>query len=784
MRSDWCIYGLIGYVEYGYYDSFNVPLESVSSSVSVHGYVAHVKSTLRYRNPRNQPLQVYFRTPKDESSALYHVEAKIQDRNIVAKCLEVKKAAKIYEDALRAGKTALLVREEPKVTDIFNLALGNLPPESSCEVTLSLVCELRVATDGGVEFRLPTVLNPRYQPASCAGPVAPVGLDLSAVAVAQTPYTMDVRATVSGALDIACILSHHRHSDAISVTIHDDYKKASIKQDGGYTSDHEWGFVVHYNNPYQPQAIIETGDVTATGLMMDQVLMINMFPQLPEASYSRFNEIIFVVDRSGSMHGHNMQSARAVLLLFLKSLPPGCRFNIVSFGSTHSFLFKEGSRTYSEATLAMACELHASMKANMGGTEVLAPLKAIYSQPVDPSFSRHVLLLTDGDVWNTDEVTELAARHASSTRVFTVGIGEGASTALVKGLARAGRGRAELVTATDRMQTKVMGLVASMLQASVRGVTVSCEFDAPSRLSLVPSEPPVIFGGQHLVTYARMPPGAQLKSITLKGTVDGDEWQCSVTERQMVTVHDERLTLHRLAARASILDLCLKNKADARKTVVELSCASGVLSRHTAFVAVDQQVGETDEQRAAHPKEAQPCGGMHGEGYMKARLVACVPVRFPMVGGGPPRSSSPSRFESQRAIEMEMCEKVLVDDATNEVDKFCPSGTPKENIYCQIIAQQKFDGSWLADDIASILQTAAGDLLQGDAQPANLMTALVVVLLQEYFSDRAAEWGLLVIKAKNFLKQSPAVDINELLKAAKHRLDALRSKYPHHVAFV
>ena len=43
-------------------------------------------------------------------------------------------------------------------------------------------------------------------------------------------------------------------------------------------------------------------------------------------------------------------------------------------------------------------------------------------------------------------------------RVFTFGIGSGASTELVNGLARAGNGSSEFIKEGDRMQSKVRGI--------------------------------------------------------------------------------------------------------------------------------------------------------------------------------------------------------------------------------------------------------------------------------------------------------------------------------------
>jgi len=52
-------------------------------------------------------------------------------------------------------------------------------------------------------------------------------------------------------------------------------------------------------------------------------------------------EFIFLLDRSGSMSGTRIENAKMALILFLKSLPPGSYFNVVSFGENFDKLFDE-----------------------------------------------------------------------------------------------------------------------------------------------------------------------------------------------------------------------------------------------------------------------------------------------------------------------------------------------------------------------------------------------------------------------------------------------------------
>ncbi len=74
--------------------------------------------------------------------------------------------------------------------------------------------------------------------------------------------------------------------------------------------------------------------------------------------------------------------ARQAMILFLKSLPVGCHFNIIRFGSDHQSLFQNITNIYDEANVKVCQDFINQMKADLGGTELVSEsfILMIYEQ--------------------------------------------------------------------------------------------------------------------------------------------------------------------------------------------------------------------------------------------------------------------------------------------------------------------------------------------------------------------------------------------------------------------
>ncbi|XP_054598870.2 von Willebrand factor A domain-containing protein 5A isoform X3 [Nothobranchius furzeri] len=773
-------------------DRTPVPLKSIEVDLEVRDHVATVVSTLNYKNQEDKPLEAVFVIPLPGDAAVCHFSAQIGQTHIVAELKEKQQAREEYDDALSSGQQAFLLEESEQSPDIFSLSVGSLPPGESASIRLEYVTELAVQADDGLRFCLPAVLNPRYQPRGSEGP----RVQVSSVPASLVPYSLSFSVQVSSPRPI-CKVESSCSLEPLQY-LNSDQTQATLKLAAGHTFDRDVEVLIYYKDTHQPTAVVEAGQASAQpgSLMGDPVVMVSLYPEFPQSvmsSLASSGEFVFLMDRSGSMgrsinysnpHETRITSARDTLLLLLKSLPMGCYFNIYSFWSKFIQMFPESVK-YNRKTMEEAMKKVQEMGANLGGTEILQPLQHIYSQPCIPKQPRQLFVFTDGEVGNTKEVIDLVKKNAGSHRCFSFGIGEGANSALINGIAKAGGGHAQFITGTDRMQPKVTQSLKFAQQPVVEEVSVA--WDLPKGVSATVLSPPIttMFQGQRSLIYAQLTGeslGASEGCVTVKYSLAGHPFQNQIYF-SLKPADDTGLTLHRLAAHSAIR--CLESEQGPHreqqdrevKKVVELSVQSGVSSSFTAFIAVNKDNGKPVQgplvcRNVPTPVSKRPNG-------TATRMAQVLALQQGFSRQGKPDNGFLSKMK-QRFFTLMKPHKppqkpnaAVVKPPPKEKRAAAPP-QPDRDPLLLLISLQKASGFWLLDShLADVLGKTSEEMEMSKPTGVNrkvYATFLALIWLHGFKMDAKEEWELLAGKAARWIQAENAQCVTECVDAGNKLL--------------
>ncbi|XP_051813571.1 von Willebrand factor A domain-containing protein 5A-like isoform X19 [Acanthochromis polyacanthus] len=769
-----------------------VPLKSIEVELEVRDHVATVVSTLNYQNKEDKAVEAVFVFPLPGDAAVCHFSAVIGQKEIVAEVKEKQEAREEYDDALSSGQQAFLLEESEQSPDIFSMKVGGLAPGESASIRLEYVTELAVQADDGLRFCLPAVLNPRYQPQGSEG----ASVQVFSVPASLVPYTLCFCGRLFSPRPI-CKVESSCSLDPLQY-LNTDQTQATVKLAAGHKFDKDVEVVIYYKDAHQPTAVVEAGQTSAeTGTLMgDPVVMVSLYPEFPQSVMSSVDscgEFVFLMDRSGSMgaplnnkerHQTRISSARDTLLLLLKSLPMGCYFNIYSFGSSFQHIFPQ-SVEYSQKTMEEALKKVEEMKANLGGTEILEPLKHIYSHRCIPNHPRQLFVFTDGEVGNTKQVLDLVKKNSGSHRCFSFGIGEGASSALINGLAKEGGGHAQFITGTDRMQPKVMQSLRFALQPAVEDISVT--WDLPKGVSVTVLSPPItsIFQGQRSLIYGQLTgqsSEATEGSVTVKYSLAGRPSQNQL-HFSLKPAEDTGLTVHRLAARTLIRSLEMEdrdemgeNDGGMKEKVVQLSVQSGVSSSFTAFIAVNKTDGKVIQGPLVHRNV--PTAMLYGRAMSRMAMACAAPASFGMKRMLKGKGRSPKTRSHCLLTDGPISQKAVPQVAVHE--GACSSDLIKGEVatapkrvnrdpFMQLVSLQKASGCWTLDpDLAAALGKSREEVEKSKPATVNSevwATILALIWLHGFKMDAKEEWELLAMKAASWLRAQNAPCVPECVDA-------------------
>jgi len=640
-----------------------VPLLAVDVRAEVLAGHARVLARQRYRNDETKPVEAVYTFPLPTRGSVTGFSMTVNGRQLMGEVHEREDAFRRYDDAISAGHgSALLEQERPNV---FTANVGNLLPGEETVIEIEYVEPLH-GDEGAVRWTLPTLVAPRYMPGNPAGDRTAHGTadpttrvpdaDRVSPPIGTTPYGL----TLELVFDLGCEVevespSHEVRVERIAGSASTSSRTRVSFAQSSVALDRDvvvTAFPEKSAFATAPIASVVAHRAPGGGA---GAFAVSLVPDLAGAAKRRDarQDVVFVLDRSGSMGGASMAEAKTALRLCLRQLREGDRFAVIAFDDAIETL-APAMTTLAPSTLRAADRWIDAIDAR-GGTEMLEPL--VRAMELAPSGI--IVLLTDGQVGNEDEIQTQLLDKRVAARVYSFGIGTNVSDALLIGLAEKTGGAVEMIHPGERVDDKVVAQFARAtaprvtdLKLSFRGVDVG-ELAPADPEALIDGEPFTIFG-----TYE----AAGIGAVEIRGNYEGERFHLEVPLDLPET--EQRPAITKLWAQARIRDLeravLSGRRAESMKDrIVKLAKEHGVSSRYTSFVVVEKRTGDRRVNEQAETRVVPvnaPAGwsafkGAAGQGsaggVRMSRIVAPPPsLSRPMAGAAMRPMAAPAMARS------------------------------------------------------------------------------------------------------------------------------------------
>ena len=265
--------------------------------------------------------------------------------------------------------------------------------------------------------------------------------------------------------------------------------------------------------------------------------------------------------------------------------------------------------------------------------------------------------MTSLKTYNIDATLALVSKNVQSApdkarlRVFTLGIGSSASSAMCEGIARTGNGICLMATATEDVLGKCAKLVNAAKSFLVRNIT--CHWGGQpgvigTEIQQVPRKIEVLYPGLRFIAFALIhgtytPP----QEILVRGQRDGsgEEVELRIPVAEAITDATQPPLVHTLAAKRLITELeddrdPVFGETLKEPRIIELGTKYQLASRYTSFIAVDNDTEILPPPKYSHLYD--PLAEDDLQPFLPA-MMASSPARAMMM---PITSRSPGKLHS------------------------------------------------------------------------------------------------------------------------------------------
>src|SRR5215217_1338781 len=312
----------------------NLPLLGIDVDAALTGLVARVALTQTFGNRFDRPLEATYIFPLPDRAAVTEFRMEVGERVVEGVLKERGQARAEYDTAVREGRRASIAEEERP--GVFTMRVGNLLPGERVTVRLVMTGPLPW-DDGDATFRFPLVVAPRYIPgAPLDGEPVGAGTEPDTEAVPDAsrisppvllpgfpnPVDLSIKVRIDPAgLDMGPV-----RSSLHAVVEEDQDGVRVVRVEPGERANRDFVLRIRTDDGAVATALAAAED--AEGGQGTFALTL-LPPAGADAVHPR--DVVFVLDRSGSMAGWKMVAARRAVARMVDSLTPRDRFLVLAF---------------------------------------------------------------------------------------------------------------------------------------------------------------------------------------------------------------------------------------------------------------------------------------------------------------------------------------------------------------------------------------------------------------------------------------------------------------------
>jgi Ca-activated chloride channel family protein len=577
----------------GLYES--VPLVHTDVELDLRGSVVAATVTQQFANATAEPVEAVYVFPLPHDGAVYDMEIQIGNRVIRSVVREREEAKRVYTEAKSEGKHAALLEEQRP--NIFTTSVANIMPGDSVHVRLRYV-EPSHWEEGRMRLEFPMVVGPRYIPGTQAVGHSGTGWASDTDAVPDssqiTPIVRNPDSRPGHDISLAVDLDSGFGNATIKSLSHEiivhrlaDSRQHVVLAAGATIPNKDFILELQRPDSTRPEASLFLSPASDSG---ETHFLLAAFPPTVESHEHVPVEMLYMIDVSGSMEGKSITQAREALVQALDRLTPSDRFGVLAFSS--------GYHEFAAAPLPATAENLAAARSYVrhlqagGGTEMLPALLHLMRKPESSGYLRHIVLLTDGDLGNEEQIFAALRTDLGDARLYTIAIGSAPNLFLATKMAQYGRGTFTHIADISEVQEQMKGFFESIESPVLTDVKLT--FEGVQVEDMYPKRAPDLFMRQPLLIYGRITNGREGK-LHVTAQAGGQPYETTIAfDTSKATFHPGITTLW---ARQNVEDLMDQwrqadenGQATIRASVVAEAIRYRLVTRFTSMVAVEEVV--------------------------------------------------------------------------------------------------------------------------------------------------------------------------------------------------